>query len=364
MPWSNQSGGGGRGGGNGPWGQPPRGGGSGGGQQPPDLEELLRRSQDKLKQMMPGGGGSSGSLALLPLILVVAVGFWLYQSVYVVQPDEVGVELQFGKVKPDTNPPGMHFIFWPFETVEKPQVLKENQETIGVNRAPAGSQGNIMLASDQNLVDIKFTVNWKINDPIKYLFQIANQPDLVRVVSEAAMREYVAVTPAETVRTAGRTAGSLAVEDIIQNVLDSYDAGILVTSVNMEQALPPADVRDAFDEVVRAGQDRERFQQQAMEYSNKRLGDARGEASQIREAALGYRDRVIAEATGEAQRFDAVYEQYRLAPDVSRKRMYLETMEEVLSKSKKVIIDQGAGSGVVPYLPLPEVDQRRQQGVN
>ncbi len=360
MPWSNQSGGGGRGGGNGPWGQPPRGGGGpSGGQQPPDLEELLRRSQEKLRQVIPGGGG--GGFALLPVVILVAAAFWLYQSIYVVQPDEVGVELQFGRVKQDLSPPGMHFIFWPFETVEKPKVLQENQETIGASRG-SGNQGNIMLASDQNLVDVKFTVNWKIADPIKYLFQVADQPTVVRMVSEAAMREYVAVTPAETVRTAGRTAGSLDVMNIIQGVLDSYDAGILVTAVNMEQALPPADVRDAFDEVVRAEQDRERFQQEAQAYSNKRLGDARGEASQVREAALGYRDRVIAEATGEAQRFDAIYDQYRLAPDVTRKRIYLETMEEVLGKSKKVIIDSSAGSGVVPYLPLPEIDARRTGG--
>ncbi|SON56415.1 Modulator of FtsH protease HflK [Hartmannibacter diazotrophicus] len=356
MPWSNQSGGGGRGGGNGPWGQPPRGGGSGGGgQQPPDLEELLRRSQDKLRQVLPGGSGGS-SFAMLPLVLLVAVGFWLYQSIYVVQPDEVGIELQFGKVKKEINGPGMHFIVWPFETVEKPQILKENQETIGGGRS-SSNQGNIMLASDQNLVDVKFTVNWKIDDPIKYLFQVADQPGVVRIVSEAAMREYVAVTPAETVRTAGRTAGAVAVRDLIQTVLDSYDAGIRVTAVNLEQALPPADVRDAFDEVVRAEQDRERFQQEAQAYSNKRLGDARGQASQVREAAIGYRDQVIAEATGEAQRFTSIYDQYRLAPDVTRKRMYLETMEDVFGKSNKVIIDSGTGnSGVIPYLPLPAMN--------
>lgn len=360
MPWSNQSGGGGgwKGGGNGPWGQPPRGGGGGGGN-PPDLEELLRRSQDRLKRVLPGGsrGGSSGGGRLAaPLVIAAIAAFWLYECIYVVQPDEVGVELRFGEVKPEINEPGVHFMLWPIESVEKPAVLRENQENIGTARS--AGDGSIMLSGDQNLVNVEFSVLWRISDPVKFLFKVAEQENLVRVVGESAMREYVGRTRADEFRTTGRDAAQLAVRELIQQTLDTYDAGITVTGVNVTRADPPREVSDAFGEVQRAQQDQDKFKQDAQAYANKRLGDARGEASQVREAAFGYRDRVIAEATGAAQRFRDVFEEYAKAPDVIRKRIYLETMEGVLSNSQKVIIGEGAGEGVVPYLPLPELQRR------
>ncbi|BBE74544.1 FtsH protease activity modulator HflK [Oharaeibacter diazotrophicus] len=362
MPWSNQSGGGWKGGGNGPWGQPPRGGGGGGGgNNPPDLEELLRRSQDKLRRLLPGGsrgpggpGGQGGARLFAPLVLAVVGAFWIYECVYVVQPDEVGVELRFGEVKPEINEPGIHFMFWPIESVEKPPLRKENQENIG-SAARATSDGSIMLSGDQNLVNVEFSVLWQIDDPIKYLFNIADQQNLVRVVSESAMREYVGRTRADEFRTTGRDAAQVAVAQLIQSTLNTYQAGVRVKGVNVTRADPPREVSDAFGEVQRAQQDQDKVKQDAQAYANKRLGDARGEASQIRENAIGYRDRVIAEATGAAQRFRDVYEQYAKAPEVIRKRIYLETMEGVLSKSDKVILGENAGNGVVPYLPLPEL---------
>ncbi len=363
MPWSNQSGGGGwKGGGNGPWGQPPRGpqGGGGGGNEPPDLEELLRRGQDKIRRLLPGGGGgrpgpgeSTGILTALPLIAVAAVGFWLYQSIYVVQPDEVGVELLFGKVKPELNEPGIHFAFWPIEQVETPAFRKENQEVIG--GGPASGTGSIMLSGDQNLVSVEFSVLWKIDDPIKYLFQVNNQPDIVRKVSESVMREVVGRTRADEFRTTGREAAQLQVQEIVQRTLDSYDAGVRINTINITRADPPPEVQDAFGEVQRAQQDQDKFKQDAQAYANKRLGDARGEASQVREAALGYRDQVIAEATGGAQRFTSVYQEYVKAPEITRERIYLETMEGVLAKTNKVLLDSGSTQGVLPYLPLPEI---------
>jgi membrane protease subunit HflK len=362
MPWSNQSGGGGwKGGGNGPWGQPPRGGG-GGGNNPPDLEELLRRSQDRLKRVLPGGGrggagGQGGARLAFPLAIAAIVGFWLYESVYVVQPDEIGVELRFGEVKPELNEPGIHFMFWPIESVEKPAVLKESQENIA-GGARASGDASIMLSGDQNLVNVEFSVLWRISDPVKFLFQVADQQNLVRIVAESAMREYVGRTRADEFRTTGRDAAQLAVRGLIQQTLDTYDAGISVTGVNITRADPPREVSDAFGEVQRAQQDQDKFKQDAQAYANQRLGDARGEASQVREAAFGYRDRVIAEATGASQRFRDVYEQYVKAPDVTRKRLYLETMENVLAKSNKVIMGDQAGTGVVPYLPLPELQRR------
>lgn len=361
MPWSNQSGGGGwKGGGNGPWGQPPRGPqGGGGGNEPPDLEELLRRGQDKIRRLMPGGGRSggpgetTGMLTALPLIAVAAVGFWLYQSIYVVQPDQVGVELLFGKAKAELNEPGIHFAFWPFEQVETPALLKENQDVLG--GGPASGADSIMLSGDQNLVSVEFSVLWRISDPAKFLFRVADQPDLVRKVSESVMREVVGRTRADEFRTTGREVAQTAVRELVQQTLDSYDAGISITAVNVTRADPPLEVQDAFGEVQRAQQDQDKFKQDAQAYANKRLGEARGESSQIREAALGYRDQVIAEATGGAQRFTAVREQYEKSPEITRERIYLETMEGVLAKTGKVILDGGATQGVLPYLPLPEV---------
>ena len=360
MPWSNQSGGGGwKGGGNGPWGQPPRGGGN---NNPPDLEELLRRSQDRLKRVLPGGGGGrggaggsgSGGRAAVPLVLAAIAGFWLYESIYVVQPDEVGVELRFGEVKPEINEPGIHFMFWPIESVEKPAVLSEKQENIG----GGGTRDNsIMLSGDQNLVDVEFSVLWRIADPVQYLFNVAEQQQLVRVVSESSMREYVGRTRADEFRTTGRDSAQIAVRDLIQQTLDTYRAGITINAVNIRRADPPREVSDAFGEVQRAQQDQDKFRQDAQAYANQRLGDARGEASQIREAAFGYRDQAIAQATGAAQRFRDVYAEYAKSPEITRKRLYLETMEGVLAGSSKVIMNEGAGEGVVPYLPLNELQR-------
>jgi len=353
MPWSNQSGGGGWKGGNGPWGQPPRGGKGGGSNQPPDLEQLLARAQDQLRRMMPGGGGSGGSIAALPLVLAVLGGFWLYKSVYVVQPDEVGVVLRFGKVQPGVSEPGIHFALWPIDQVEKPALLKENQELI--TAAGTGDSNSIMLSGDQNLVNVEFSVLWRISDPAKYLFRVADQPALVSMVSESVMREVVGRTRADEFRTTGRDVAQTAVKAKIQETLDSYDAGIAITAVNVTKADPPPQVSDAFGEVQRAQQDQDKFKQDAQAYANKRLGDARGESSRVREGALGYRDQVIADATGAAQRFTSVLTEYSRAPDVVRERIYLETMEDVLSRTNKVIMDPGSSQQVLPYLPLPEV---------
>jgi membrane protease subunit HflK len=251
-------------------------------------------------------------------------------------------------------------MIWPIESVEKPPVLRENQENIGITTARNGADGSIMLSGDQNLVDVEFSVLWRISDPVKYLFNVADQEQIVRLVSESAMREYVGRTRADEFRTRGREAAQQQVRQLIQSTLDGYNAGITVTGINLERADPPREVIDAFEEVQRAQQDQDKFKQDAQAYANKRLGDARGEASQVREAALGYRDRVIAESTGESQRFVSIYEEYAKAPEVTRERMYLETMEDVLGRSSKVIIDEnGGGNGVVPYLPLNELNRGR-----
>jgi membrane protease subunit HflK len=266
------------------------------------------------------------------------------------------VVLRFGEYS-RTTPPGLHFVIWPIETVETPKVQQENQLTFGVVTR-GGSPEGLMLAGDQNIVDIKFTVLWKISDARKFLFNVRDPERLVRVVAESAMREVVGRTPGEQIRTQGRLAAQDQVLGLIQGTLNSYQSGILITGVKLEKADPPPAVIDAFEEVQRAEQNQNKFIREAEQYRNKLLGEAQGEASKIVEDAKAYKAKVTLEAEGEAKRFLSVYEEYSKAKDVTRKRLFLETMEEVLSKSNKVIIEPGGGQGVVPYLPLPEVQKR------
>lgn len=355
MPWSNQNGGGGGGwqsggGGNrGPWGRGP-----GSGAPPPDLEEILRKGQDRLKQVVPGGGNKFIWL----IAAVVLIGGWLAKGFYTVQPDEIGIELLLGKAKAEENQPGLHFHFWPFETVETPKALTENKVNIGFGATRQADAESLMLSGDQNIVDIEFTVLWKISDPRSYLFNVRDQEQLVRVVAESAMRDHVGQSRAEAIRTTGRDAAQVEVQKLLQQTLDSVKSGIRIVGVKIEKADPPPAVNDAFEEVQRAKQDQDRFIEEAQKYSNRKLGQARGDAAQIREEAEAYKGRVVAEATGEARRFLSVFEEYRKAKGVTRKRLFLETMEQVLGTSNKVIIEQGSGSGVVPYLPLPEISKR------
>ncbi len=352
MPWSNQNGGGGWKSGGGPWGQrPPRGGGPSG--PSPDLEDILRKGQDSLKRALPGGG--SGKFVWVIVILVLFV-LWLVQSFYTVEPDEEGVVLRFGEYSRTTGP-GLRFAVWPVETAETPKVLQENQLNFGgVTRG--GSPEGLMLGGDQNIVDIKFTVLWKILDAKKFLFNVRDPERLVRVVAESAMREVVGRTPGEQIRTQGRLAAQDQVLALIQGTLDSYESGILITGVKLEKADPPPAVIDAFEEVQRAEQNQNKFIREAEQYRNKLLGEAQGQASKIVEDAKAYKSKVTLEAEGEAQRFLSVYEEYSKAKEVTRKRLFLETMEEVLSNTNKVIIEPSGGQGVVPYLPLPEVSKR------
>jgi membrane protease subunit HflK len=373
MPWSNQSGGNGGGGGGwqgggggnkGPWGQGSGGpGGRGPGQ--PDLEDLIKKGQDKLRDMMPGGGGGGGggapSKAIWLIAAVVLVGGYMFKAAYQVQPDQVGIELLFGSAKDGDNPPGLNFHFWPFETVETPTLQFENVENIGTTETRSSANESLMLTSDQNMVDMEFTVLWRISDPRDYLFNIRDQQALIQLIAESVMREVVGQTEAQTLRTTGRDDAELRATTLIQETLNAYEAGVRITGVKIEKADPPQAVADAFEEVQRAKQDQSKFIEEATKYSNRRLGEARGEAAQLREGAEGYRGRVVAEAEGEAQRFLSVFEEYRKAEDVTRRRIYLETMEQVLGDSNLIIIESGAGgSGVVPYLPLPEVQRRNE----
>ncbi len=367
MPWSNQGGNNNGGGGDqgGPWGNGPKqpngggGGNRGGGQQPPDLDDIIKQGQDKIKELFPSGGGSAGSNKFLWMIVAVAlVGIVAMNSFYRVQADEQGVVLQLGKYN-RTAGPGLHFALWPIEKVELLQVTKEHNVTFGGRNADDGR----MLAGDQNMVDIRFTVQWRISDAKKYLFNIQQPKALLQVVAESAMRDVVGRTAADEVRTKGRFAAQEQVKNLIQKTLTSYDAGININGVQLEKADPPPQVVDAFEEVQRAEQEQNKIIRQAERYRNKLLGEARGEAAQIVEKSKAYKARVVAEAEGEAARFVKVYDEYVKAKEVTRTRLFLETMEEVLGKSNKVIVDSKGGSGVVPYLPLPEI-QKRNKGAS
>ena len=358
MPWNSEGGGGDRN--QGPWGQGPWGQGGGpkrpnpgggrGGPNPPDLDELLRRGQDKLKQILPvGGGGRFGWV--LPVVLVLA--FVGYNSMYQVQPDERGVVLHFGKYS-RTAEPGLHFAVWPIETMEKPRVGAVRQINIGNE----GNEGQ-MLTSDKNIIGVPFSVFWRINDPKAYLFNVADPERTIRSVSQSAMREIVGQTKAQAILTTGKNKVEAQVMEITQTLLNDYKSGVTITAINLGDVQPPTDVKDAFAEVVRAGQKQQELINQAEQYRNQQVQIAEGEAAKLIEDATGYKAQTVAEAEGEAARFLSVYEQYKNAKDVTRERIFLETMELILGKTNKVIIEEGAsGSGVVPYLPLPELQKR------
>jgi membrane protease subunit HflK len=300
---------------------------------------------------LPSGRGTW----LIPIFLVLA--FIVYNSVYQVQADQRGVVLRFGEYA-RTVGPGLHFAIWPVETMLRPSVDAENQINFGVSD---NENDGLMLAGDQNIVDIRFSVLWRINDPEDFLFNIQNpQEDMVRAVAESAMREVVGRTPAETIRTVGRQEAQEAVRAITQDTLDRYRAGITITAVNLQRADPPRPVIPAFEEVQRAEQNQAQLINEAELYTNQQVRLAEGEAAKLVEDAKAYKARVVAEAEGEAQRFISVYEQYKNAKGVTRERIFLETMEQILTDSNKVILEEGqnGGSSVVPYLPLPEIQRR------
>ena len=361
MPWSNQTGGGpwgggggnnGSGGGGGPWG--PGSGGRGPQGSPPDLEDIIRRGQDRLKQALPGGGRANPML--FGLIAVALIAVWIFQAIYTVQPDELAVELRFGKPKDEISEPGLHFHWWPVETVEKANVA---EKLINIGEVRGSASSGLMLSGDQNIVDVKFSVAYQVADPNEYLFNVANPDEMLRQIAESAVREVVGRRPAQDIFRDDRQGIAEDVRSIVQGSLDDYGTGLSINAISIEDAAPPREVADAFDEVQRAEQDEDRFVEESNQYSNQQLGQARGEAAQIREEAAAYKNRVVLEAQGEAQRFISVYDEYAKAPDVTRRRLFLETMENVLKGSNKVIVDEKGGSGVIPYLPLPELNQRQ-----
>ena len=337
-------------------------------QMPPELDDMLRKGQEQLKVLLGGGsgGGSNGSSQQSGpgmgrsgylLIAALLVAFWSFSSFYTVKPEEKSVELFLGKFSSIGNP-GLNFAPWPLVTREVLPVTREQNESIGVGGR--GSDAGLMLTRDENIVDIDFEVVWNISDPTKYLFNLRDPQMTIRAVSESAMREIIAQSELAPILNRDRGLIAANLETLIQETLDSYGSGVSLVRVNFDRADPPEQVIDAFRAVQAAEQERDRLEKQADAYANRVLAQARGESAQVFEEAEGYRARVVNEATGEASRFSAVLEEYSKAPEVTRKRLYLETMEEVLGGLEKVIIDdQTGGQGVVPYLPLNQLRQEK-----
>jgi membrane protease subunit HflK len=301
------------------------------------------------------------------IILAIAAGIWIATGAYRVQPDQQGVELMFGKWDGETTPPGLHW-HWPYpiETAETPAVERINAIDVGF-RALGGERArgqrrnvpeeSLMVTGDQNIIDIEFTVQWKIANAGQFLFNIRDPEQTVKVVAESAMREIIGRTDIQPALTDARQEIEIKARVLLQEILDEYGAGIEITQVQLQDVKPPGPVIDAFDNVQRARQDRERLRNEADAYRNDVLPRARGEAQRMIQEAKGYRERLENEAEGEAQRFLQVFEAYKENPAVTKRRMYLETMQNLLSGTDKVIMDSGV-RGVVPYLPLDELRRR------
>ncbi len=363
-PWG--GGGGNRGSGNEGGGRKPP---SGGGQPPiPELDEIVRKGQERLRVLMggkgggstngrgPAGGGGGGiGRGGVMLVLIAAVGLWAFSSFYRVDTSEQSVELFLGEYH-QTGQEGLNFAPWPFVTKEILSVTRENTEDIGVGSGSRSDQG-LMLTGDENIVDIDFQVVWNISDAQRYLFNLAEPRDTIRAVAESVMREIIARSLLSPILNRDRGVIAAELEELIQATLDSYNSGVNIVRVNFDKADPPREVIDAFREVQAAEQTRDTLEKQADAYANTVLAQARGESARLLQQAEGYRAQVVNQAQGEASRFVSVFDEYAKAPDVTRKRLYIETLERVLGTVDKIIIDEGAGGdqGVVPYLPLNEL---------
>ncbi|MDX1743518.1 MAG: FtsH protease activity modulator HflK [Ruegeria sp.] len=373
-PWGGggSSGGGGNRGNNGGGRKPPEGDGP----QIPEIDELMKKGQEQLRVLMGGRGGSGrgggqgagggGPIFTKGTVLigvVVAAVLWAAASFYTVKPEEQSVELFLGEFSAVGNP-GLNFAPWPFVTAEVIPVTREQNEDMGGAR---GSADGLMLTGDENVVDIDYQVVWNINDPAKFLFNLRDPRQTIRAVSESAMREIIAQSELAPILNRDRGVIADRLQDLIQLTMDSYDSGVTIIRVNFDKADPPQDVIAAFRDVQAAAQERDRLQNVADAYANRVLAEARGEAAQVLEQAEAYRAQQINSAQGEASRFSAVLEEYSKAPDVTRKRLYIERMEQVLGDVDKIILDEnstGQGQGVVPYLPLNELRRSQDQESN
>ena len=364
MPWNNQNGGGGgpwKPSGQGPWGQ---GGGGSNNNTPPDIEELMRRVQERIGNLLPGGGiGGGGVLALA----IVGAIIWGLTGFYTVGANEVGLNMIFGRYTGKTLS-GLNYN-WPYPVGSHENLQVTNQNLIDIGATSRGSgQGStpvpeesLMLTGDENIADVKFRVIWQIDPerPEDYAFNLASQPETVKAVAESAMREIVGQRQIQKILTSDRQDIEREAPVRIQKVLSEYQAGVKILQVQLLDVSPPPQVVASFKEVTAAQQEMQRLSNQADAYANKVVPEARGAAAAIVQSAEGYREQTVAEARGQASRFSQIYDQYKLAPDVTRQRMYLETMERVMGGADKIILDSGNGNGPVSYLPLDQLTNKK-----
>jgi len=349
-------------------------GGNNGGQRPggnrpagSEIDDLVNKGREQLRVLMGGGngrrpangegGGPSAPQITRGMVGLAALGvvaLWLFASFYTVKPEEKSVELMLGKFY-SVGEPGLNFAPWPIVTREVLAVTSER--IIDIGTSTVGDNAGLMLTGDENIVDIDFQVVWNITDPQKYLFNLANPPQTIDAVAESAMREIIAQSELAPILNRDRGAIADRLRELIQLTLDQYDSGVAIIRVNFDKADPPVPVIASFRKVQDAEQERDRLQNVADGYAAQVVAEARGNAARILEEAEGYRARVVNEAEGEASRFSAVLTEYQAAPEVTRKRLFLETMERVMGRTDIIIMDDatGGGQGVVPYLPLGEL---------
>ena len=351
-----------------PWGSPPGGGNGGGrGPTPPDIDEIIKNIQKTINRFIPGRGAGGSKPIFLGLIILVII--WVASGLYRVLPDEQGIVLRFGKFVNTTQPGLNYHIPYPIERALTPKVTKVNRMDVGFRTgsdtgfSSAGiadvPEESLMLTGDENIVNIDFSVFWVIKDAGKFLFKIQDPQGTVKAAAETAMREVIAKSKIQPILTEGRSQIEVETQEIIQDILDEYNSGIQITQVQTQKADPPDQVIDAFRDVQAARADMERSKNEAEAYANDVIPRARGEAAKILQAAEAYKKQVVARAEGEASRFISIYTEYALAKEVTQERMYLETMEKVLASIDKVIIEKNASSGVIPYLPLPELGKKK-----
>ncbi|MCJ8170245.1 FtsH protease activity modulator HflK [Atopomonas sediminilitoris] len=348
-----------------PWGGGRKGGGNNGNngnnggdrQGPPDLDEAFRKLQESLNGIFGGGkkssgGGSSnnaGSFGVFGLAVLLIAGAWVYNAVYVLDEQEQAVILRFGKYNDTVGPGGLHMYFPPFEAK-----FQEN-----VTRERAYSNQGAMLTMDENIVEVPLTVQYRVSNLEHYVLNV-DQPEVsLQHATESALRHVVGSTTMDGVLTEGREQMAVEVTQRLQHFLDTYKSGITVSQVNIQNAAAPREVQDAFDDVIRAREDEQREKNQAESYANGVIPEARGQAQRILEDASAYRDELISRATGEAKRFNQLLTEYQRAPEVTRQRLYLETVEEVLANTSKVLVTGKEGQNNLLYLPLDKMVERR-----
>ena len=340
----------------------PWGGRGGKDQGPPDLDEVMKKLQDKLGGLFGGGGGRGDSShapqkGLLSLILTGALIIWALSGIYTIDAGKQGVVIQLGAYH-ETVDPGLHWVPTFIQKVETVDVENIFDEIIGDQPAEA-----IMLTKDENIVDIQFSIQYRIKDPQDYLFNVRSPEMTLRHATESAVREIVGKSTWDSVTTDGRTAVVAQIDTLLQEILDSYETGIEITSVNMQHAREPSQVKEAFADVNNAREDAARMKNEALAYSNDVVPRARGNAARLVQEAEAYKAKVMAEAEGDATRFKQVLKEYNKSPRVTRERLYLETMEEIYAKSKKVVVDVKGGNSMF-YLPLDQIVKQQKSGSN